>query len=95
MQYCDENKIKLYDIWNEFEEHKEFVPYLNLLGYYYYVEIYKYKGAILASESADLNSQTREQKKYPDTVFEMVMHNNGNLCGSWIDTEQILERYEE
>ena len=30
-----------------------------------------------------------EQKKYPDTVFEMVMHNNGNLCGSWVDSEQI------
>lgn len=94
MQYCDDNKIKLYDIWNEFEEYKEFVPYLNLLGYYYYVEIYKYKGAVVASESADLNIQTREQAKYKDTVFEMVFHNNGNLCGSWIDTEQILDRYE-
>ena len=58
------------------------------------MEIYKYKGTTVASESADLNIQTREQKKYPDTVFEMVLHNNGNLCGSWIDNEQILDRYE-
>lgn len=91
MQYCDENKIKLYEIWHEFEKYKEFEPYLNLLGYYYYVEIYKYKGATVASESADLNIQTREQAKHTDTVYEMVFHNNGNLCGSWIDTEQILD----
>lgn len=94
MKYCDNNKIKLYEIWNEFDNYKEFEPYLNLLGYYYYVEIYKYHGATVASESADLNLQTREKNKNKDIVYEMVFHNNGNLCGSWIDSEDILDRME-
>lgn len=93
MAYCDKNKVKLYDIWHEFDNCPEFEPYLNILGYYYYVEIYKYFGATVASESADLNLQYRERLRNPKMVYEMVFHNNGNLCGSWIDTEDILMRY--
>ena len=93
MTYCDQNKIKLYDIWHQFDDYPEFKPYLNLLGYYYYVEIYKYKGMTVASESADLNIQYREKEKHPEMVYEMVFHNNGNLCGSRIDHEDILSAY--
>lgn len=94
MNYCDKNKIKLYDIWNQLDKDKDFESYLNLLGYYYYVEIYNYNGVKVASESADLNLQYREKEKHLDTVYEMVFHNNGNLCGSWIDSEDILDRME-
>lgn len=93
MKYCDDNKIKLNDIWNDFKNYPDFVPYLNILGYYYYVEIYKYLGATVASESADLNQQYLEKSKHKDTIYEMVFHNNGNLCGSWIDSEEILDKY--
>lgn len=93
MRYCDENKIKLYDIWHQFKNYPEFIPYMNILGYYYYVEIYKYREITVASESADLNIQNREKAKNPDVVYEMVFHNNGNLCGSWIDKEDILDAY--
>ena len=95
MKYCDENKIKLYDIWNDFQKYPEFIPYLNILGYYYYVEIYKYNDCTIASESADLNLQYRERELHPDVIYEMVFHNNGNLCGSWIDTEDILLPYNQ
>lgn len=94
MEYCDKNKIKLNEIWEDFEKYPNFIPFLNILGYYYYVEIYKYLGMTVASESADLNQQYVEKSKHPDTVYEMVFHNNGNLCGSWIDKEEILDRYE-
>lgn len=95
MTYCDANKIKLYDIWHQFKDYPEFIPYLNILGYYYYVEIYKYLGMTVASESADLNIQNREKANNPNVVYEMVFHNNGNLCGSWIDKEEILDAYKK
>ena len=94
IEYCDSNKIKLNDIWEDFEKYPELKPYLNILGYYYYVEIYKYKGCTIASESADLNQQYVEKEKNKDTVYEMVFHTNGNLCGGWIDNEEILDKYE-
>lgn len=93
IKYCTENKIKLNDIWNDFKKYPEFEPYLNILGYYYYVEIYKYKNMTVASESANLNQQYIEKDKNPNIVYEMIFHNNGNLCGSWIDNEEILDQY--
>lgn len=93
MRYCDANKVRLNEIWEEMEQHKEFEPYMNLLGYYYYVEIYHYLGATIASESANLNQQYAEKEKHPDTVYEMIFHNNGNLCGSWVEDEEVLDEY--
>lgn len=92
--YCDENKVKLNDIWSDFEQFPEFKPYLNLLGYYYYVEIYKYRNSVVASESADLNQQYKEKSKNPHVIYEMVFHPNGNLNASWVDKEEILMKYD-
>ena len=94
MNYCMANKIKLNEIWEDFSKFPDFERYLNILGYYYYVEIYKYKGATVASESADLNQCYKQRKETPNMVYEMVFHNNGNLCGSWIDSEDILDKYQ-
>jgi hypothetical protein len=63
------------------------------LGYYYYVEIYKYRGVTVASESANMLQQGKEVANHPDRVYEMVFHPNGNLCASWVDKERILDRY--
>lgn len=90
MAYCDTNKVKLYDIWHGFEGDADFTPYLNILGYYYYVEIYKlYNNEItVASETADLNIQDMEKKKHDDIVYEMVIHPNGTLSSGWVDNIQ-------
>ncbi|TYQ16935.1 UNVERIFIED_CONTAM: 4Fe-4S single cluster protein [Acetivibrio alkalicellulosi] len=93
--YCIENKIKLNEIWGEFDKYPDrFVPQLNILGYYYYVEIYKYKSIDCVSESADLIKLYEEKEKHKDIVYEMVFHPNGNLNGSWVDNEDVLLRYE-
>ncbi|MBR3834937.1 MAG: radical SAM protein [Lachnospiraceae bacterium] len=93
IRYCLDNKIRLNDIWEAMEKDSDFVPYLNILGYYYYVEIYKYHEMTVASESADLNQQYVEKDKNKDMVYEMIFHPNGNLCGSWVDSEEILDGY--
>lgn len=84
MNYCIENKIKLNDIWEQFDAEPRLVPYKNILGYYYYVEIYNYKNVVCVSESADLTKLYAEKSKKgnEDIVYEMVFHPNGNLNGS-------------
>ncbi len=95
IKYCTDNKIRLNDIWGQLDNDKEFEPYLNILGYYYYVEIYKYHNMTVAGESANLNQQYIEKEKHRDTVYEMIFHTNGNLCGSWVEGEEILDEYQE
>lgn len=88
IDYCNEHNVELNEIWEQMDD--EFIPYLNILGYYYYVEIYKYRGLTVASESADLNQQYKEFAKHPDVIYEMIYHPNGNLCGSWVDKDKVL-----
>jgi len=94
-QYCVDNKVKLNDIWAKIDDYPEFEKYLNILGYYYYVEIYKYRGATVASEGANMVQQGLEVKNHPNRVYEAVFHPNGNLCASWIDKERILDPYRD
>lgn len=90
INYCDKNKVDLNDIWKEMEGFPEIEPYLNLVGYYYYVEIYKYHGCTIASESANLEQQYVEKNENKNIIYEMVFHTNGALAGSWVPTEDIL-----
>ena len=77
------------------DKDSRFIPYKNLLGYYYYVEMYDYHNVRICSESADLRVQTKEKEENSNVVYEMVFHPNGNLNGSWVDNEDILLKYEE
>ena len=93
MDYNVKNKVRLNDVWKQVDKDSRFVPYRNLLGYYYYVEMYYYNNVVVCSESADLKVQTKEKSNNEDIVYEMVFHPNGNLCGSWVDNEDILLEY--
>ena len=95
MNYLNENKIRLNDIWKEIDNDKRFTPIRQLLGYYYYVEVYKYQNVDMVSESANLVKLYEQKEKAQDTVFEMIFHPNGNLNGSWDDKEDILLKYSE
>ena len=90
MQYCIDNKVYLNDIWKVIDNDSRFTPIRNLLGYYYYVEIYKYQNIDMCSEGANLVKLYDEKEKHADVVYEMVFHPNGNLNGSWVDNEDIL-----
>lgn len=93
VEYCEKNKIRLNDVWQHVDKDSRFVPEKNILGYYYYVEIYNYKGIAVCSESADLRVQKAEKDSNTDVVYEMVFHPNGNLNGSWVEDEDILLKY--
>lgn len=93
IEYNEKNKVRLNDIWKTIDKDNRFKPYKNLLGYYYYVEIYKFNNVVVCSESADLKVQSREKYNNQDVVYEMVFHPNGNLNGSWVDNEDILLEY--
>lgn len=93
MAYLKENKVYLNDIWKCIDKDNRFTPVKQLLGYYYYVEIYKYQNIDMVSESANLVKLYEQKQIANDVVFEMIFHPNGNLNGSWVDDEDILLAY--
>lgn len=96
--YCESNRILLNDIWEVVDNDPEFKFIDQILGYYYYVEVYEYKGIAMVSESADLKKIAIEKEKSTKllgkpVVYEMVFHPNGYLNGSWREFEDILLKY--
>lgn len=95
--FCERNRVPLQPIWEQIDNDPEFVLENQVLGYYYYVEVYKYHGIDMVSESADLKQICVEKSKPSDkpVVYEMVFHPNGCLNGSWKEDEDILLNYEK
>ena len=97
--YCKENRIHLNDIWEVVDKDSEFEFENQVLGYYYYVEVYKYRGIDMVSESANLERILPEKEASSELfkkpiVYEMIFHPNGYLNGSWRECEDILMKYD-
>lgn len=92
-KYCNDNRVDLNYIWSNVDKDNRFTPIRNLIGYYYYVEVYKYQNIDMCSESANLVKIYDEKDKHKDVVYEMIFHPNGNVNGSWVDEEDILLSY--
>lgn len=97
--YCKSNRMYLQNIWEQIDNDKDFKFENQVLGYYYYVEVYKYKNIDMVSESANIaNIKKEKQISLSKThgipvVYEMVFHPNGFLNGSWREWEDYLLTY--
>lgn len=89
--YCSAKSVDLMPIYQQMEQDDEFKFVNQVLGYYYYVEVYNYKGVDVVCETADLKQIVKEKSKYDEKIiYEMIFHPNGNLCGSWNEYEDIM-----
>lgn len=90
-EYCSSKSVDLMPIYEQMEQDEEFKFVNQVLGYYYYVEVYNYKGVDVVCETADLKQIAKEKSKYDEKIiYEMILHPNGNLCGSWNEYEDIM-----
>lgn len=98
-KYCNSNRILLKDVWEEVDKDADFIFENQVLGYYYYVEVYKYRNIDMVSESANIaNIKIEKEHSIKLTngipvVYEMVFHPNGFLNGSWREWEDFLLTY--
>lgn len=93
--FCQAQAVSLYPLWDEMSASPDFELYHQVLGYYYYVEVYKYKGMDVVTEMADLRKIDEQIVRFSNkfnksVVFELVAHPNGTLGGSWREFERIL-----
>lgn len=93
IDWCDGERVALADLWPSFDADPEFTPVTSLLGYYYYVEVWRYLSTTVTTEAADMGQQYEEKDANADVIYETVFHENGNLTASWVDDEDILDEY--
>ena len=91
--YAAENRVLMNTLWAEMESDPDFIPFSNIRGHYYYIEIYKYRDMTVVSERANLKYLEKYRRENLHYIYEMVFHPNGNLCAGWNETEDILDSF--
>lgn len=84
-EYYSENRVTVdsFDIPEELKlDHKR-------SGYYYDVDSYKYKGMKVSTEVADLGKLDTARE---DTIYELIIHPNGNMNSTWNDSAKQLHQ---
>ncbi|MFX1453404.1 MAG: radical SAM protein [Promethearchaeota archaeon] len=82
---------------NDNFHHPNFSFIKQVLGYYYYVEVFRYKkpgqkGIDVVFEEADLSFiELRKQKDLKkNIIYELIFHPNGHLCSTWQPWDGII-----
>ncbi len=93
---CDTRSIPLPPLWDALDADPRFEPVTQVLGYYYYVEVFRYREMDIVTEAADLAQIPRTRARLDrrtggrSIVYEMVFHPSGVLSGSWREWEDVL-----
>ena len=61
-----------------------------VIGYYYYVEVWKYRNIDVVFEEADLGRIEETKRTMPGIIQELVFHANGRLASTWQPWDGVL-----
>jgi len=88
--FTEAKRTNLDSILHEIEKNKDMNFQSQIVGYYYYVEVWKYKNIDVVFEEADLAQLEKSKQEYPNLIHELVFHPNGKLCSTWQPWDGIL-----
>jgi molybdenum cofactor biosynthesis enzyme MoaA len=83
-------RVQLEPILDEVSADPSFTFQRQVLGYYYYVEVWRHAGVDVVFEEADLAQLERVKKEAPDVIHELVFHPNALLASTWQPWDGLL-----
>lgn len=90
VEYCDAQRVLLEPILDTISASSMFSFQRQIVGYYYYVEVWRYKNIDIVFEEADLARLEQVKRADPNTVHELVFHPNGQLASTWQPWDGLL-----
>lgn len=90
VSYSDNQRVLLEPILREIGDHSGFEFVKQIVGYYYYVEVWRYQGIDVVFEEADLRHLESVKRRQPELIHELVFHPNGNLASTWQPWDGVL-----
>jgi MoaA/NifB/PqqE/SkfB family radical SAM enzyme len=83
VRYCDRERAPLAPILDRIAGDGRFAFVRQVMGYYYYVEVWRHEGMDVVFEEADLAHLEAVKRRDPGTIHELVFHPNGRLASTW------------
>jgi GTP 3',8-cyclase len=81
--YSDDKRVCLEPLLDALSQHRDFLFQRQIMGYYYYVEVWKYRNIDVVFEEADLAQLERTKRTMPGVIHELVFHPNARLGSTW------------
>jgi molybdenum cofactor biosynthesis enzyme MoaA len=79
----DQMRVHLEPLLDQVSDDPSFRFQRQVLGYYYYVEVWRHAGVDVVFEEADLAQLERVKQEAPEVVHELVFHPNAQLASTW------------
>lgn len=89
-RFIRERRVPLAPLLEQVSGDPSFQFVKQVVGYYYYVEVWHRHGQDLVFETADLARLEAVRRAHPGLVHELVFHPNGRLCSTWQPWDGVL-----
>lgn len=91
VSFSDRKRVRLRPLLDEISARRDFAFLGQIVGYYYYVEVWRWQDAIdVVFEEADLRLIEVAKHRWPGLVFELVFHPSGWLSSTWQPWDGVL-----
>jgi len=90
VKYSDRFRTKLEPILDALSDDPRFAFQRQILGYYYYVEVFRFEGVDVVFEEADLARLEDTKRSQPGIVHELIYHPNARLASTWQPWDGVL-----
>lgn len=90
LRFSEEHRAPLAPIWQAVSDHPGFTFVRQVVGYYYYVEVWRWRDVDVVFEEADLARLEDTKQLWPQVIHELVLHPNGRLCSTWQPWDGVL-----
>jgi molybdenum cofactor biosynthesis enzyme MoaA len=90
VRFSNQQRVPLEPLLDEISSDARFEPVRQIMGYYYYVEVWRYAGMSVVFEEADLAQLEKVKRQTPDAIHELVFHPSGALASTWQPWDGVL-----
>jgi cyclic pyranopterin phosphate synthase len=83
VRYSDQQRALIEPILNRISHDVRFEFVRQIVGYYYYVEVWRCGGIDVVFEEADLGQLEVVKRSNPNVIHELIFHPNARLASTW------------
>jgi GTP 3',8-cyclase len=88
--YSDAFRVRRHPILEKISADGRFSFIRQVIGYYYYVEVWRYNGIDIVFEEADLARIEEMKRRTPGIIHEFIFHPNARLASTWQPWDGVL-----
>jgi hypothetical protein len=90
VQYGDAQRVQLEGLLDRISGDGRFAFQRQVMGYYYYVEVWRHQGMDVAFEQADLARLEDVKRRQDGIIHELVFHPSAQLATTWQPWDGVL-----